>query len=177
MPKGIPLEITGQRFGRWKVLRRNDGCSWLCGCDCGTVAVVQTGNLRNGKTTGCHKCADRTVHGLSRTSIYARWYRLKSEGVVRRWERVDLFAADVGDPPKKNAELARIDESKAWGPKNFRWGCNRRRRPSIKFKDRLGREHTQGSLAALLGVTRQRVHQLIRYEGVTVDQILARVKS
>ena len=52
------IDLTGQRFGRLTVLRR-DGYGnawqtmWLCQCDCGNVSRVDRGNLVRGRTRSC----------------------------------------------------------------------------------------------------------------------------
>lgn len=59
-------DLTGKRFGRLKVLRREgtyttpSGASsptWRCRCDCGKEVVIVGGSLRNGmtKSCGCHR--------------------------------------------------------------------------------------------------------------------------
>ena len=55
------IDLTGQRFGSWTVLRlsqRIDNRSrcWLCRCDCGTERDVRTFSLRNGQSTSCGEC-------------------------------------------------------------------------------------------------------------------------
>lgn len=59
MPRN-PIDLTGQRFGCWTVIERNENSSsgqprWLCGCDCGTEKIVEATNLRYGrsKSYGC----------------------------------------------------------------------------------------------------------------------------
>ena len=55
------IDLTGQRFGRWTVLRRagnygdyildgHTSPTWLCRCDCGAEGVVTGNNLRMGKS-------------------------------------------------------------------------------------------------------------------------------
>lgn len=50
-------DLTGQRFGRWTVLRfqRNDKGDprWFCRCDCGTERLVSGSHLRLGLSTSC----------------------------------------------------------------------------------------------------------------------------
>ena len=63
-------DLTGQRFGKWTVLRRASraeealyqGCMphWLCRCDCGTEGFVPAFALRNGKSKSCG--CGRDVH-------------------------------------------------------------------------------------------------------------------
>jgi hypothetical protein len=88
-------DLTGQRFNRWEVLRR-DGklrglTAWLCKCDCGTLQRLASDSLRTGGGGGCQHCkessgsilltvdkrkmslsewADET--GVSANTIYAR---------------------------------------------------------------------------------------------------------
>lgn len=53
-----PLNLHGQRFGRWFVLtedpnRLNGRTSWLCRCDCGTERSVATIQLTSGLSKSC----------------------------------------------------------------------------------------------------------------------------
>lgn len=56
-------DLSGQRFGRWTVLKRsgrvkslNRAVIWECVCDCGRKGKVQGGQLRSGhsKSCGCY---------------------------------------------------------------------------------------------------------------------------
>ena len=68
-------DLTGRRFGRLVVIEEaeRNKCGtvrWLCKCDCGNMAKVQAGSLRNGHSTscGCFGAEQRkkanTIHGL-----------------------------------------------------------------------------------------------------------------
>lgn len=60
-------DITGQRFGRWNVIKRAEtlritngknkgqslGSSWLCKCNCGEERIITKGSLKSGTTTSC----------------------------------------------------------------------------------------------------------------------------
>lgn len=55
---GKLIDLTGQRFGRWIVLRRapnneNGTAMWFCRCDCGKERTVIGRDLRNGKSRSC----------------------------------------------------------------------------------------------------------------------------
>lgn len=55
---GKKIDLTGQRFGKWTVLRsgENDkwgGRRWLCECDCGTVKEVADKSLKIGRSSSC----------------------------------------------------------------------------------------------------------------------------
>lgn len=69
------IDLTGQRFGAWTVLRRSpenyttaDGSwpMWICRCDCGEIGVVPGRRLRNGGSTGCCKCRTEKVRSAMR---------------------------------------------------------------------------------------------------------------
>ncbi len=53
-------DLTGRRFGKWKVIerlpRRGNMTMWKCRCDCGTEAPVQGSSLKNGGSTQCTRC-------------------------------------------------------------------------------------------------------------------------
>jgi G:T-mismatch repair DNA endonuclease (very short patch repair protein) len=57
MPRAkLRVDITGQKFGYWKVLEYLGKACWLCRCeyeDCGSIVKVYRGNLKSGKTTRC----------------------------------------------------------------------------------------------------------------------------
>ena len=63
---GRALDLAGQRFGRWTVVRRalpdecryyGSGAVWLCRCDCGNVGTVSGRSLRSGgsRSCGCYR--------------------------------------------------------------------------------------------------------------------------
>lgn len=68
MPKGFPVDLTGQRFGGWTVRGRagvdNSGTKvlWDCACDCGRTASISTGNLTLGKSRRCRPCSSSRQH-------------------------------------------------------------------------------------------------------------------
>lgn len=82
-------DLTGQRFGRLTVIRRDevnasDGhASWICRCDCGKIISARSSLLRQGKTKSCGCLArDLTVarsktHGMSRTKVHRIWSGMK----------------------------------------------------------------------------------------------------
>lgn len=59
MPKGIPSDLVGSRFGKLTVTSRagraNNTVLWLCRCDCGQSKTIRADNLRAGyyKSCGC----------------------------------------------------------------------------------------------------------------------------
>jgi len=48
------IDITGQSFGRLRVLRKAaKPCMWECQCSCGVIKLYDGTNLRSGNTTSC----------------------------------------------------------------------------------------------------------------------------
>ena len=82
------VDLTGQRFGRLTVIKRDENngkkVMWLCRCDCGNETTVFSGYLRNGDTKSCgclskDKLRERRFkHGESRkTRLYNIWIHIK----------------------------------------------------------------------------------------------------
>lgn len=81
----LPMDLTGQRFGRLLVVEKDEPfitksgqkqVRWLCQCDCGNTTSVSTAYLRNGKTKSCG-CLQRdrakeanTKHGDYKNRLY-----------------------------------------------------------------------------------------------------------
>lgn len=55
---GKLIDLVGQRFGFWVVIRRssnskNGHVRWLCKCECGQEKNVSSNSLRSGNSTSC----------------------------------------------------------------------------------------------------------------------------
>lgn len=55
---GNLIDLTGQRFGRLLVIGRAENTQgrktkWICQCDCGKRAAVETANLKSGRQKSC----------------------------------------------------------------------------------------------------------------------------
>ena len=84
------LDLTGQRFGKLTVVRPAENIggrtAWLCRCDCGREAVVQTHRLRSGHTTscGCRGARDNPRSALGLTYIDGTCVEMLRAKTVRR---------------------------------------------------------------------------------------------
>ena len=72
---GKTIDLTGQHFGEWTVLRKSDKKTanrqtyWVCQCSCGTIRDVCGGNLRNGKSTNCGCIRKQTLQKIKSKDI------------------------------------------------------------------------------------------------------------
>lgn len=66
---GKPINLTGQRFGRLKVVKKseqrdkNNRILWLCNCDCGNDHSVRGDSLKDGRTTSCGCITSEDIKG------------------------------------------------------------------------------------------------------------------
>lgn len=155
MPKGRKLiDLTGKQFGQWTVIQRGPilhkrTYSWECRCSCGTVATLETTNLKRGTTSKCPKCRGKqlgdmnTKHGAARasgfTTEYRSWNHLREKcvnasnpayprfggrGVTMhpRWvASFKAFLDDMGERPSPKHILERVEETGHYEPGNCVW--------------------------------------------------------
>lgn len=82
------INLDGQRFGKWLVVRQagnnsGGGALWKCSCECGTERSVLGQDLRKGKSKscGCHEKKMHikriTRHGQTGTRLYQCWQNMR----------------------------------------------------------------------------------------------------
>jgi hypothetical protein len=94
------IDRTGQKFGRLTVIERKEGHSrsnkvlWICECECGEKAIVESENLRGGKTKSCGclivgigkkllrpgytNRKGNATHGKYKSKEYSTWLGMRS---------------------------------------------------------------------------------------------------
>lgn len=89
------IDLTGQRFGYWSVVRRAADIvepsgahvtMWLCKCDCGTVKPIRSHSLLSGTThsCGCYKKKNLRSEVDLCDHRYGRWSVVSFDKVVKR---------------------------------------------------------------------------------------------
>lgn len=75
-------DMTGQRFGKLTVLRRDESkpkghghkIYWICQCDCGNITSVIGTNLRKGLTKSCGCLQKQTMSNMRKLDITGKQY-------------------------------------------------------------------------------------------------------
>lgn len=92
-PSHIPIDIRGQRFGKWlvvdqvyeKMSGRNRHLA-KCRCECGAEKLITPTALRLGQSTRCRTCSNREkanlksrlTHGGTHSRLYNIWGMMKA---------------------------------------------------------------------------------------------------
>lgn len=148
-------DLTGQRFGRRRVVRyvgrdSNGKRRWEWRCACGRTGVTVEQSIKAGKSCGCYaveKTVRRsTTHGMKRRKSavpeYAVWTMMKRRcsdpndpsfpryggrgiGYAERWETFEAFISDVGRRPSSRHSLERVDNNGNYEPTNCVWALPR----------------------------------------------------
>lgn len=197
-------DLTGQRFGRLTVSRRdaNSGNQpkWLCRCDCGGERIVFGVNLRFGRTNSCGCIVVENNKAMSTgRQEYMRAYRIwggmkqrclnsshhaypdyggRGIGVCQRWAAdFGAFLEDMGDAPA-GLTLDRIDNDRGYEPGNCRWATRkeqcRNKRNNIALTFR-GRTQKIFDWASELGIPRKRIYDRLIH-GWTIERALTSPK-
>lgn len=187
MTRGVPIDLTGETFGDWTVLkeRRKRGprgeVLWVCQCSCGATGEVPTGNLRAGLSQRCNACRAKRMgerkrtHGAtndkSRQSLYRLWLKYKTD-FAPEWQDFLIFEKDV--QPRTAKCVDRPDNTKPFGPDNFRWA---RGFPKAGvFETVAGTTLKLSDWAAALGLSRERVRQMVASHGTLQAALERRAK-
>lgn len=186
------IDLTGNRFGGWFVLKRapNRGKAvmWECLCDCGTTSVVQGTSLKSGASTncGCGRIKNHyRTHGLTKHPLYRVWQRIKGctsspshqdyahyggRGIQMcvDWQNdfQSFYDWCMSHGWEKGLEIDRIDTNGNYEPSNCR------------FTDRVGQmSNTRKTRLVTYNGKTQSVAQWARETGLKVNTLYGRLKN
>lgn len=191
--QGKYVELTGRRFGRWKVLGRvwrlNTVASYyLCQCDCGTLRVVRGASLTRGlsKSCGCLRQEVlgkiRTSHKLCGTKIYNTWCTMKAnqnKGITTLcddWQEfMPFYEWAMSNGYSDELVLDRINKTKGYFPDNCAFVSYKQHCNNCLFNNYIsynGEVHTLTEWAELRGIPRGTLDARLNRYGWTVERAL-----
>ena len=163
----IMRNLTGQKFGSLKVIcpvakNNRNAVLWLCECDCGLDAIIESGALVRGLTRSCG-CLDReahqlrpnrTAHGQCGTRLYRIWKKMKSRctnpndpdyqkyygsrGITVCDEWFHSFQAfhdwAMSHGYSDDLSIDRMDNDKGYSPDNCRWATAEEQRHNQRLE-------------------------------------------
>lgn len=177
------VDITDQRHGRLTVQQYCGRGRWQCLCDCGSIHIVTTSNLRHTRSCGCLAKELRTTHGESDSPAYISWrgmldrcrnprhkswktYGGRGVRVCVRWcnsNGFKNFLQDMGPRPK-GTTIERRDPSRGYAPKNCFWATRKVQNRNTTQNRNItldGRTQCLADWATELGVRRELIRDRI----------------
>ena len=145
-------DLSGRTYNSWTTIAFShkapiNKLHWLCRCKCGKERVIDSYNLRAGRTKSCRRCSAAIVgatvhkkHGLSKSKVYRAWQSMKTRCYNKNAERCykyhgareikvwdgwindfEAFYAHIGEPPTPNHTVDRMKNDGHYEPGNVRW--------------------------------------------------------
>lgn len=159
------IDLTGQTFGKWTVLRKNGNKAggaalWLCQCECGRTGSPSGTDLRLGKSTNCG-CAHKgrighatRKHGDTGTRLHRIWKNMRARCMRRscpgyayyggrgiaicdEWQDFSAFRDwALRSGYQPNLSIERVDVDGNYSPSNCTWADSQTQSANRRFVKR-----------------------------------------
>lgn len=195
-PYGRFTDITGQTFGRLRVMERvgsvGADASWRVECvDCRKVFERVTERLKIIKKCPCNLGRGGLRHGHAKSATYRTWQNMigrciypsspsysryggRGVTVCDEWRSFDRFLSDMGERPA-GTTLDRIDGTKGYAPDNCRWATpieQRRNMPQNTIIEFQGESMSLADWARRLGIDRHTLRSRVVRKGWPIERAL-----
>lgn len=198
------IDISGRKFGKWIVIRRTDHkkvVRYICICECGTQREVLSASLRSGKSISCgcyqneirekhvnirkvHKSTFNSWVGMRQRCKYKNhneYHRYGGRGINYdpSWDDFEKFLSDMGAKPV-GSSLDRIDNDKDYCKDNCKWSTREEQSSNTSrsiFVQWDGEKTTLKRLSKKIGVKYDRLHNLFRTRGFSLEESVRRASS
>ena len=200
---GKAINLKGLKVGRLTVLERAENnergqARWLCKCECGNMATVDSYYLRTGHTKSCgciRRESKNKTHGKSHTKLYNVWSTMKrrcySPGntkyknygargiqICDEWRNdfVAFYEWAINSGYKEGLTIDRVDVDEGYRPGNCKWATlleqaqNKTNSTPITFR---GKTMSVSMWARETGIKRETIKQRIA-NGWSIKDALTR---
>lgn len=204
--KKTRCNYEGHKFGRLTVLEyaytKGKRAFWKCQCECGTVAYINSGNLKSGNSKSCGCLHNEelqkrvTKHGATKTRLYNIWHKIiqrccdpkdsafKHYGgrgitICDEWRNSFEAFRDWALLNGYSDELTidRIDNNGNYEPSNCRWATNEIQANNKRTNRMItydGKTQTVKQWADELGLNYYTLHSRITKRNWSIERALTK---
>lgn len=178
-------DLSGKKFNMFTIKGLSDkrdyngGPLWICECECGNIKYYRTVRAKNTISCGCINSSNITnrfkreyetwknIKQRCHNPKNPKYYQYGARGieVCERWRKNFFdFLRDMGERPKGNYSIERIDNNKGYSSDNCKWATTR--------EQSLNKRKNKNNTSGYTGVTARRGKWMARIENKGVKHYL-----